>query len=113
MSAARHAAWAVGAPARWILIGVIHLYRLTLSHALGNHCRFEPSCSHYAEQAIRSRGALAGTTFAVWRILRCNPYGSGGLDVPPAPLGWHRADHGGSYDNILRRSSTPPGTMGY
>jgi putative membrane protein insertion efficiency factor len=113
MSAARHAAWVVGAPARWILIGGIHLYRLTLSHALGNQCRFEPSCSHYAEQAIRARGALAGTAFAVWRILRCNPYGGGGVDVPPAQLGWHRGDDRAAYDSIVHASSTSPGTMGF
>jgi uncharacterized protein len=113
MSAARHAAWAAGAPARWVLIGGIHVYRLTLSYALGNHCRFEPSCSHYAEQAIRARGAIAGTAFALWRILRCNPYVRGGVDAPPDPLGWHAADEAAAYDNILHRSSTPPRTMGY
>ena len=83
MSTVRRASWLVGAPFRLALIGVIRLYRVTLSGWLGGQCRFFPTCSHYAEEAIRARGAAAGSAFAVWRILRCNPFGAGGLD--PAP----------------------------
>lgn len=74
-----------GAPVRGLLIGVIRLYRMTLSSLLGGQCRFEPSCSHYAEDAIRNRGAAVGSVLAVWRILRCNPFGKGGLEPAPAP----------------------------
>jgi uncharacterized protein len=76
-------AWRAGAPVRMLFIGVIKAYRLTLSGMLGGQCRFYPSCSHYAEDAIRSRGALRGVPLAIWRVLRCNPFGAGGFD--PAP----------------------------
>ena len=81
---------AAGAPVRAFEIALIRLYRATLSGWLGGQCRFYPSCSHYAEEAIRERGASIGTAMAVWRILRCNPFGSGGVD-PVRP---------GSYDDI-------------
>jgi uncharacterized protein len=71
---------ALGAPARWCLIGGIRVYRATLSGWLGGQCRFYPTCSHYAEDAIQIHGAVRGTSLAVWRILRCNPYGSGGVE---------------------------------
>jgi uncharacterized protein len=76
---------AFGAPLRWALLAVITTYRATLSGWLGGQCRFYPSCSHYAEEAIRAHGAVRGTGLAAWRILRCNPFGHGGLEpVPPA-----------------------------
>ena len=73
----------LGAPLRWLLIGMVRGYRATLSGWLGGQCRFYPSCSVYAEQAIRSRGALAGTALAAWRVLRCNPFGRGGVEHVP------------------------------
>jgi len=77
---------AAGAPFRALEIGLIKAYRATLSGWLGGQCRFYPSCSHYAEDAIRSRGAVRGTLLAAWRVLRCNPFGSGGVDhVRPDP----------------------------
>ena len=80
----RRAAWSAGAPVRALEIGLIRLYRAVLSGWLGGQCRFFPTCSHYAEDAIRERGALQGTAMAMWRILRCNPFGKGGIDhVPP------------------------------
>jgi uncharacterized protein len=67
-----------------VLIGAIHVYRATLSGWLGGQCRFYPTCSHYGEEAIRTHGALRGTAMAAWRVLRCNPFGEGGIDhVPP------------------------------
>jgi putative membrane protein insertion efficiency factor len=73
----------LGAPLRWLLIGMVRGYRATLSGWLGGQCRFYPSCSVYAEQAIRSRGALVGSALAVWRVLRCNPFGRGGVEHVP------------------------------
>jgi putative membrane protein insertion efficiency factor len=85
-----------GAPVRTLLITLIHIYRATLSGLLGGRCRFEPSCSAYAEQAIRTRGAVVGSLLATWRILRCNPFGRPGLDpVPERP----------PYDAVVRRSN--------
>ncbi|MGZ6544030.1 MAG: membrane protein insertion efficiency factor YidD [Actinomycetota bacterium] len=72
-----------GAPARAAAIGLIRVYQATLSGWLGGQCRFYPSCSHYAEEAIRARGAFVGLGFAAWRVLRCNPFGAGGIDHPP------------------------------
>ena len=83
MKALRRVAWFAGTPFRGVSIGLIRLYRLTLSGWFGGSCRFYPSCSHYAEEAIRARGVVAGVMLATWRVLRCNPFGQGGLD--PAP----------------------------
>jgi putative membrane protein insertion efficiency factor len=72
--------WVSGAPARLVLIGSIRLYRVTLSGLLGGQCRFYPSCSHYAEDAIRAYGAVRGTVMSAWRVARCNPFGRGGVE---------------------------------
>ena len=84
MNALRRALWTAGTPARALLIGLIHLYRATLSGAWGAQCRFYPSCSHYAEDAIRAHGALRGSAMAAWRVLRCQPFGHGGFEPVPA-----------------------------
>jgi uncharacterized protein len=90
----RSALRASGWPARTVLVGLIRLYRATLSGVLGGQCRFEPSCSAYAEAAIRARGATVGSALAAWRVLRCNPFVRGGSDMPPrVPL----------YDNGIHR----------
>jgi putative membrane protein insertion efficiency factor len=68
------------------LIGAIHLYQATLSPQLGKagvRCRFKPSCSHFAEGAIRKDGALVGSARAAWRILRCGPWTPAGTFDPP------------------------------
>jgi uncharacterized protein len=84
VSGLRRALWTVGAPARLGVIALIHVYRVTLSGWLGGQCRFYPSCSHYAEDAIRVHGVVKGSALAVWRIARCGPFTAGGVDhVPP------------------------------
>jgi len=69
-----------------VLLGAIHLYQATLSPrlgALGVQCRFKPTCSHYAEGAVRKYGAWTGSWKALWRILRCGPWTPAGtVDVP-------------------------------
>lgn len=68
------------------LLGAIHLYQATLSPrlgALGVRCRFKPSCSHYAEGAIRKHGAWTGSWKAAWRVLRCGPWTPAGTVDPP------------------------------
>ena len=68
------------------LIGVVRAYRLLLSPWIGSQCRFEPTCSAYALQALQAHGAAGGTYLAARRIVRCHPWCSGGLDpVPTAP----------------------------
>ena len=58
----------------------IRLYQRLISPALGQRCRYYPSCSEYAAQAIRRFGILRGLVLAVWRLLRCNPWSRGGFD---------------------------------
>jgi len=66
------------------LRGLIWLYRHSLSLLIGRHCRFEPSCSAYADEALREHGAAKGLWLALKRIGRCHPWGGSGYDpVPP------------------------------
>jgi uncharacterized protein len=58
----------------------IRLYRRLISPALGQRCKYHPSCSAYALQAIRTYGILRGSVLAAWRLLRCNPWSHGGFD---------------------------------
>lgn len=65
------------------LVGLVQAYRLLLKPWVGNVCRFEPSCSAYALQALQQHGALRGGALAGWRILRCHPWCAGGCDPVP------------------------------
>jgi uncharacterized protein len=85
MTSVRRVLWKAGAPPRLLLVAAIRTYQLTLSGWLGGQCRFSPTCSRYAEDAIRSLGATRGVFLATRRVLRCNPFGPGGLDPVPAP----------------------------
>lgn len=67
-----------------LLIWLLRGYKRFISPLLGDNCRFYPSCSAYAMQAIEVHGAVKGCILAAWRLLRCNPLCKGGLDpVPP------------------------------
>ena len=66
-----------------VLIGLLVVYRRLLSPLLGQNCRFYPTCSRYALDAIRAYGALRGGWMAVRRVSRCHPYHQGGLDPVP------------------------------
>ena len=68
---------------RWIALCAIRLYRWMVSPLLPPACRFEPSCSRYAEQAVGRYGILRGGWLAVRRIGRCHPLGGSGLDPVP------------------------------
>jgi putative membrane protein insertion efficiency factor len=69
-----------------LLLGLIAAYRVLLSPFFGGQCRFHPSCSAYAAEAIEVHGALKGCWLAFKRIARCGPWHPGGLDpVPPQP----------------------------
>ncbi len=68
---------------RTILIAFIKAYRYLLSPLLGNNCRFHPSCSEYAETAIRRFGPLRGTWLGIRRLGRCHPWHDGGIDPVP------------------------------
>lgn len=67
-----------------VLIGCVRAYQVVLSPHIGNCCRFEPSCSAYCIEALRTHGAVKGSWLAFRRLLRCRPFGPSGYDpVPP------------------------------
>jgi uncharacterized protein len=74
---------AAGRVLAWPLIGLVWVYRYTLSPWLGANCRFEPTCSVYALQALRRYGAFRGSWLAAKRIARCHPWGGRGYDPVP------------------------------
>jgi putative membrane protein insertion efficiency factor len=67
--------------ARAVAVAPIRLYQRLLSPLVGARCRYYPSCSEYAVQAIRRYGILRGLVLAGWRLLRCNPWSAGGVDL--------------------------------
>lgn len=68
---------------RQLLIALVRAYRYLLKPWLGNACRFEPTCSAYALQALQEHGAARGAALTVWRLCRCHPACAGGLDPVP------------------------------
>ena len=76
---------------RRALIALVRAYRLVLSPWVGQSCRFSPTCSIYAIQALERHGALVGAGLAGWRILRCNPWCQGGCDPVPDNKPWERS----------------------
>ena len=67
----------------WPLIGIVRLYGVAISPLLGRNCRFQPTCSEYAIEALREYGVLKGTWLAARRISRCHPWGGSGYDPVP------------------------------
>lgn len=65
---------------RWLCVLPIRAYQSLISPLLGQHCKYYPSCSEYAVQAVQRFGILRGLVLAGWRLLRCNPWSSGGYD---------------------------------
>ena len=65
---------------RQLFVLPVRVYQRVFSPALGQRCRYYPSCSEYAAQAIERFGILRGLVLAVWRLLRCNPWSRGGFD---------------------------------
>ena len=68
---------------RRIIEGLINVYQDWISPLLGRHCRFRPTCSEYTKEALRKHGVIKGLYFGVTRIIRCNPFSSGGYDPVP------------------------------
>lgn len=66
-----------------LLIGILRAYKYLVSPWLGTRCRFYPSCSDYAVEALRKHGLLKGLRLAVWRVSRCHPWNDGGHDPVP------------------------------
>jgi len=66
-----------------LALGVIRLYQTTVSRVTPHACRFQPTCSHYAYEAIERHGFLRGSWLATKRLVRCNPFSKGGYDPVP------------------------------
>ena len=87
---------------KYVLIGILKLYRLLISPLYGNVCRYYPSCSAYALRAVQVHGAVKGSWLAGRRLLRCHPWTPGGYDpVPGTP----------EFDEEMRENASRPGTM--
>jgi uncharacterized protein len=65
---------------KYLGIGLVYAYRFTLGPFLGGQCKYHPSCSQYAIDALRKHGLVKGSALAAWRLLRCNPWSRGGVD---------------------------------
>ncbi len=63
-----------------LLLYLIGLYQRFISPAFGRRCKYHPTCSDYAVEAVRELGPLRGSILAAWRVLRCNPFSDGGID---------------------------------
>ena len=74
---------------RRLVCAPIRLYHKFISPCLGHNCRFLPTCIQYAIEAIMMHGVLKGGLLAMWRILRCNPWGGHGFDPVPPKGRWH------------------------
>ncbi len=73
-----------------VLLALLAFYRLAITPWLGPHCRFAPSCSAYAAEAVQLHGPWRGLRLAAWRLARCHPWHAGGYDpVPPCCGGHH------------------------
>lgn len=70
-------------PLQWVALALVKGYQVLISPLLPPSCKYYPSCSAYAVEAIRVQGFFKGTALAVWRLLRCNPWSRGGVDFPP------------------------------
>jgi uncharacterized protein len=75
---------------RHIALLPIRLYQRVISPALPRRCKYHPTCSAYAVEAVRSQGLLRGLVLACWRVLRCNPWSHGGFDPVEAQTLFHR-----------------------
>lgn len=83
------------------LLLLVRGYRLLLKPWLGNACRFEPTCSAYALQALQTHGALKGSALSGWRLLRCHPWCDGGFDPPPAHFSLFGRRHRGPAEGLF------------
>jgi uncharacterized protein len=96
--------WVIGWPARMFVLGLVELYRHTVGPLFAGRCRFYPSCSNYALEAVRRHGAVKGSLLAGWRVLRCSPLTEGGIDRVPERGRW-RSVPSAEYDNVIQRGT--------
>jgi uncharacterized protein len=77
-----------------IALAPIRLYQRAVSPLLPRRCKYHPTCSQYAVEAVRSYGVVRGAVLAVWRLLRCNPFSDGGFDPVDAQRLFAPREHG-------------------
>lgn len=82
--------------ARAVVLAPIILYQRVISPAIPRRCKYEPTCSRYAVEAVREYGILKGLVLAGWRLLRCNPWSYGGYDPADAQRVFRTHSHGNS-----------------
>ena len=78
----------MNSPLAWSITQLIRGYQKFISPLLGPRCRYYPSCSSYALEAVKVHGALKGSALSTWRVLRCNPWSLGGVDHIPEKGRW-------------------------
>jgi putative membrane protein insertion efficiency factor len=98
--------------AAWTLLLLVRFYITFLSPFFGGACRFHPSCSNYAVEAIARHGAARGLSLALRRLLRCNPFTKGGFDPVPDELPCEHFEHlprtqGEPFDRLSRSQGEP------
>lgn len=81
---------------RYLLIALVRGYQFFISPYFPTSCRYYPTCSNYAVDAVKTHGAVKGFALAVWRILRCNPWSAGGEDPVPGTTAHHCCNSPGS-----------------
>jgi putative membrane protein insertion efficiency factor len=96
---------------RYLLIGLLRAYRAVISPLYGQVCRYHPSCSAYALQAVTDHGAARGSWLAVCRLARCHPWAAGGYDPVPARTGRPPAS-GSSHGSQIPERSQQAGALG-
>ncbi|MBR1663092.1 MAG: membrane protein insertion efficiency factor YidD [Ruminococcus sp.] len=79
---------------RYLAIALVRLYQKFISPLTGAHCRYYPTCSHYAVTALKKHGFIKGGILSVWRIMRCNPFSKGGVDYVPETFTLRRKGRG-------------------
>jgi putative membrane protein insertion efficiency factor len=82
--------------ARAVVVAPIVVYQRLISPAIPRRCKYEPTCSRYAVEAVREYGILRGLVLAGWRLLRCNPWSYGGYDPVEAQRVFRTRQHGNS-----------------
>lgn len=78
-------------PLARVIAGFLRLYRKVVSPIYGDVCRYYPSCSAYALEAVETHGSLHGSYLAARRICRCHPWSAGGVDPVPLTFSWHHS----------------------
>jgi putative membrane protein insertion efficiency factor len=73
---------------RWVIVGFLRAYRKLISPLYGDVCRYYPTCSAYALEAVESHGSILGSWLAARRVCRCHPWAAGGVDLVPAEYAW-------------------------